>query len=114
MRWLAVLIVAAGLTGCGPDCQSSCQRLYSVEGECQMSIPGESPDESFRTCIKGCEAALDHVGPIGGYDPFEQETEGASIRLENEKQAALWMECVDVTSCQDIARGFCAPKYPQP
>ena len=29
--------------------------------------------------------------------------------LDNEKQAAIWMDCVEQTACEDIDDGFCAP-----
>ncbi len=107
---IAVVSLAAG---CGPNCQSACQRIYNAS-ECGLRIPGEDPATSLGTCIAGCEAALDQAGDLEGYDPFDQNTTGASISLDNEKQAALWMDCIETTECSEIDDGYCAPILPNP
>lgn len=96
------------LVGCGPNCQSTCQRIYDPN-ECGIAVPGESWQESSRRCADSCEDALDRPGEVGDYNPFEHQTGGASAELENEKQAALWMDCVEATQCEDIDDGVCAP-----
>lgn len=112
MRLSVVLAAALGgaalLAGCGPSCQSSCSRIFDPS-QCDIRIPGEAWQEVRDDCISKCEDALNQPGEIAGYDPYEVNTSGTSVVLENEKQAALWMECVENTSCQDIDDGYCAP-----
>jgi hypothetical protein len=116
---IAVSFVAVtttlALTACGPNCQSTCNRLYSsgsnsdgVE-DCSISRPGRSDTDLIDTCLTECEQALSEPGEIGAYDPFVQQGSNTSIELENERQAALWMECIEEQSCQRLSEGYCAP-----
>lgn len=113
MRQLFVVaLVAAGaaLAGCGPNCQSTCERIYDQNSpNCGIRIPGTEVDDNIDDCIDACELALEQPGDLGNYDPFNPNTGGAAVQLENEKQAAVWMDCVENTSCPDINDGFCAP-----
>ena len=34
---------------------------------------------------------------------------GKSVVLENERQAAAWMDCVDQTACERLSQGYCPP-----
>ena len=96
--------------GCGPNCQSTCQTIFDeTQPHCGIHIPGKAPEESISDCISACEYALQYPGDVGDYNPFEPNTTGASVTLDNEKQAAIWMECVEETACPDIADGYCAP-----
>ncbi|MBW1877696.1 MAG: hypothetical protein JRJ84_04970 [Deltaproteobacteria bacterium] len=97
-------------SGCGPNCQSTCQQIFDeTQPNCGIRIPGRDSDESISDCISACEGALQYPGDVGDYNPFEPNVTGSSVNLDNEKQAAIWMECVEQTACEDIADGFCAP-----
>ena len=56
-----------------------------------------------------CDAAMTQTGPVGTYDP-NANTDN-TVGIANEKQAALWMDCVETTSCANIEKGFCEPHY---
>jgi hypothetical protein len=99
-----------GASGCGPNCQSSCQILFGEAPDyCALAVPGKPLDQSRKACIQQCDQALATAGDLGSYDPNSQNVSGATVHLENEKQAAAWMDCVDQHSCQDLSEGFCAP-----
>jgi hypothetical protein len=105
-----VPVIAVVAAGCGPNCQSTCERLYFEDAaNCGVPTPGRDTDEAFRDCINACEEALDAPGELGTYNPDDRQTSGESIILQNETQAAAWMECVDQTSCEDINAGYCEP-----
>ena len=41
---------------------------------------------------------------------MDQGLEGDDdVALENEQQAALWMDCVAETSCDNLDKNYCAP-----
>lgn len=110
-------LVCALLAGCGPDCQSTCNRIYQPS-ECGIAKPGRTSNELTRSCISECNSALQSPGTLGDYDPTRRRSSSAAIILENEKQAAAWMDCVwdvapDATPAQcadlDPASGYCAP-----
>jgi hypothetical protein len=48
-------------------------------------------------------------GELGDYDPYERSGSGVSVELGNEKQAAVWMECVNAQDCSRLEDGYCAP-----
>ena len=105
------LLVVATLTapGCGPDCQSSCQKLYSADdGGCRLPTPGRDADEAIDDCLDECELAINTPGSLGGYDPYTPSS-GTVVELENEKQAAVWMDCIAESDCTRIADGRCQP-----
>jgi len=104
-----ILTLAVFATGCGPDCQSSCQKLYaSDDGGCALNTPGRDPDEAIADCLDECELAIRTPGNVGSYDP-RTPTSGTVVELENEKQAALWMDCIAEADCVRIADGLCQP-----
>lgn len=110
----SVLLAAALFTsGCGPDCQSSCDRLFGDgPDECNIPVPGhDTPtgiSEVVNDCVAHCERALSENGDVGAYDPNSTRA-GDQVFLENEKQAALWMDCVSETECSNLQDGMCAP-----
>lgn len=106
---VSLLVSAVVLQGCGPNCQSTCRRIYAPD-ECDVQIPGV-PDwtEMYDDCVNDCELALGQPGEMGDYDPDERPTGGESVVLENERQAAAWMDCVEQTSCERINDGYCPP-----
>lgn len=110
---LAALTLGLLAPGCGPNCQSTCDRLFLEEPEgCGIEHPGKSADDERRDCITSCEDALAEAGPIPkGYDPNERQTGSQSVQLETDEQAAAWMECVDETACDYLSDGYCAPVW---
>jgi len=109
MRVLAVLVVSgalgAALAGCGTNCQSACSRAFGPD-ECNVQIPGQSAGDTIDACNIECTRALRKTGELGDFDP--DTPAGEKVVLENEKQAAVWMDCVEETSCDNINLGFCA------
>ena len=110
------VILPLGLTalslvsGCGPNCQATCNKLY-LENECNLTSPGMTRDELMSECNNHCEQALDKVGDGGTYTPEERTPSDRSVELENDKQAALWMECVDSHACEHLDDGYCQPVW---
>lgn len=121
MRASTVLLVSlvALASGCGPDCYSSCEKIFGdAADECDIQIPGKEGEsgrqEMISQCVAHCESALSNNGDIGDYTPNERASGDDDIALENEKQAALWMDCVSETSCDNLNKNYCAPvkNYP--
>lgn len=113
---LLALALAAFAPGCGPNCQSTCDKLFLSEdealGSCGIEHPGKSADDERRDCIIACEDALAEAGPIpAGYNPDERQTGSQSVQLQTDEQAAAWMECVDETACEYLTDGYCAPVW---
>lgn len=116
MRMSAVLLLLLTTlgAGCGPDCYSSCEKLYgAAAGECDIQIPGKEGEsgrqEMVSACVAHCQNAMSEAGEIGDYAPNEKASGNDDISLENEKQAALWMDCVVETSCDNLNKNYCAP-----
>lgn len=111
----AAVTTTLALTACGPNCQSTCNRLYSSgvnavgDEDCSISRPGRSDSELIDSCMDDCSTALSTPGEVGAYDPFVQQGQNTSIELQNERQAALWMECIEEQSCSRLSEGYCAP-----
>lgn len=107
---LFALLLPAALAGCGKptSCQSACQLAF-LESECSLRVPGRNQDELVRECTRECNRALRTTGELGGYDPNNPNSvdRSRSFELQNEKQAAVWIDCVMETSCFDLDRGFC-------
>ena len=113
------------LSGCGNDCQSTCNKLYGTAPNCGDSrgergsanyFPGlvdfgESREKKTRQCMDECENALDVPGEVGDYRPTEQTPSDEPVSLENDRQAALWMDCVESHSCENLALNYCAPIF---
>ena len=110
---------AALQAGCGENCQSTCDHIYS-ESECDVRELGRTADRSIRDCVARCENALQQVGDLGDYDPYVKRPATEKVELENEKQAAAWIDCVwdfapqqgPSAGCVDIdpaTGGYCAP-----
>jgi NAD-dependent dihydropyrimidine dehydrogenase PreA subunit len=112
MRRIVVLSLATAfgfVTACGPNCQSTCRRLYTTDG-CNIERPGNiTSDQLIGTCMDACEGALAKPGDLGTYNPFEAPGSSTSVTLDNEMQAAIWMDCVEATACEDLGSGYCAP-----
>lgn len=103
------------LIGCGPTCQNTCSLVYN---DCGITKPGQDTPELLRRCNQQCTAALKEPGELGNYNPDVRRSSAATIQLENEVQAAAWMDCVwaraaDATpeQCQELdpTSGYCAP-----
>ena len=106
-----VLLILGTLVGCGPNCNSTCQALYGDQPNCQIQRGGKSQTELLSDCQNYCEEALKHPGDLGDYQPYEAIGSTQSVELENEKQAAMWMECVSEMSCDRLTDGYCAPVW---
>jgi len=108
---IIALFLAPWAAGCGPDCQSTCQRIYGDAPNCDHNSPGETRDELISQCEDHCEQALEKPGPVGNYDPEARTPTPESVTLETDKQAALWMDCVEETACKHLEEGYCAPIF---
>jgi hypothetical protein len=106
------LVALLGI-GCGPNCQSTCSRLYgNAAGECKIERPGfQTAEQLMEVCQDACEEALSKSGEVGSYDPNDRKGSTTAVELENEKQAALWMDCISETSCEYLETGYCAPVW---
>jgi len=105
------------LVGCGKDCQSTCNKLYGTAPNCgdpfgdqNKGLLGSlSRGERMSDCMDTCEDALKVPGELGDYDPYaKKDWKDEPPELQNDRQVALWMECVAETSCQNIADGYCS------
>jgi len=107
---LVAALAALGLGGCGYNCQSTCFRIYDPSA-CAVVIPGSTPEALKRSCISECDEALSGVGTMGGYDPRTQGNPQIATVLENERQAAEWMDCVWEAECTQLQPpgGICHP-----
>ena len=110
MRIVGILIVligsGIGLTACGPSCQSACQKAFR-DSECNIKVPGVTEQNDLvRDCMRECESALKKTGELDGYNP-DEPLSGQTFTLENEKQAAVWMDCVDEVACDNLDKGVC-------
>jgi hypothetical protein len=120
---LALVVAVASLaTGCGNDCQSTCQRLYGDEPNCNIERPGKTKEELLRDCEDHCKEALRTPGEVGNYNPTERTPQSETVNLDNDKQAALWMDCIEETACTYLdpnprsendnqEGGYCAPVW---
>jgi hypothetical protein len=109
VRLVAAAVVSVVLgSGCGPNCEDACRKLYGPSPDCDLPTPGwDNWTDKFIDCRDECEDALKFTGDLGGYDPDQRNTTGASIKLANERQAAAWMDCVDASSCERLSDGYC-------
>jgi len=112
--WLGLMTAGWSLmSACGPDCQSTCSKLYSQAGECQFTSAGD-PDgqKNYSRCMDECESALAVPGEAGDYNPQEKTPSSQAIELANDQQAAMWMDCVEEKACEKLKTSggrFCAP-----
>lgn len=106
----ALLFVTVGASGCGPDCQTSCNRMYS-QNECDIQRAGIERIELMDTCMDRCELALTKPGEADpDYNPAEKMPPSKEVDesiVETDVEAAMWMDCVAETSCDLLDEGFC-------
>ena len=107
---VALAVISAVAVGCGPDCQSTCNNLYQSE-QCNIQSPGSDQGELLTTCMDACESAIGSPGEVGDYNPTEYTPASVSVTLQNDKQAAVWMDCVSETACEFLESGYCAPVW---
>lgn len=115
MRLFLVLVAfGAGLSGCATDCQSSCEKIWA-ENECATPDPAifddETRDARIAECVQHCEGAMLKHGEPGSYDPNLAVSQSASPCLDNQRQAAMWMACVDQAACENLEKNVCAPIF---
>lgn len=111
--WLALTAIAGlglGATGCGPDCQSTCTKLYS-QNDCNIQRAGAEREELLNECNDRCEVALTNPGDADpDYNPADKmppsQTQESSI-IESDTEAAMWMDCVEETACDLLDEGYC-------
>ena len=117
---ICLFVLPLSLLGCGKDCQSTCNKLYGTTPNCGDSfgdkpkglLGSETRGEKMSDCMDACEEALKVPGKLGDYDPYEQKDwDEEDPELKNDRQVALWMECVAETSCQNLADGYCSPVW---
>ena len=115
---VALISLLPVLQACGENCQSTCRHVYDAS-ECGIVVPGVGPDELIKECVSECEEAMKHVGQAS-YDPTITPAAADNIVLENEAEAAAWIDCVWSLApepgysegCLNIdpsERGVCAP-----
>lgn len=107
---IALILTFGSLTGCGPSCYSTCDRLYRPE-QCDIRRGGRTAEELVGYCLEECQGAMETPGELEGYNPLEASGSNESVVLENEKQAAVWMDCVQENACDRLSSGFCAPVW---
>ena len=95
--WMSIALCASVLaSACGPDCQTTCEKLYAQGGECDLPpLVMSSGSKIFQRCTETCESALKTHWDAGDYNPQEKTPSSQSIELVNDQQAALWMDCVE-------------------
>lgn len=104
--WLLLL----GCPALIDDCSATCDRLYDEEA-CNIQRPGRDQQGLIDLCLDECREADRQLGDVGDYDPFERSESNVAVELENSAQVALWAQCVEETSCDDISDGLCAPVW---
>lgn len=116
MRLLPLVVLVGLVAGCDTyDCNSTCDRIFGEsDGECGIIPSGITTDVEIqrleRDCVAQCQDAMSNPGPVTeGYDPNSREGSQSDISLHTDKDAALWMECVALTACEDLDAGYCAP-----
>lgn len=101
------------LVGCGEaplDCYASCDKLFGDQaGQCEIVVPGRTAQEMTNDCVASCDHALARSGELGSYNPNERSSGADDISLDNEQQAAAWIDCIHETSCDLLKSNYCAP-----
>ena len=96
---IAFAVVAASqLTACGPDCQTTCNKLYQSY-ECGIARPGMETSDLLQRCMTDCNSAMSKPGLIGDYNPLGDYSNQEVPQLKNDQQAAAWMDCIANASC---------------
>ncbi len=116
---LALVVLVSGLPApaCAPqqhDCVSSCEKLFgATNGQCDIQVPGHTGADGqsymLNECENYCQQAMDKAGDVGTYNPLVRTSGNEKVGLDNDAQAALWMDCVDTTACSDLKDNYCAP-----
>ena len=105
---LSSFIPLSQIIACGPDCQSTCNRIYK-SSQCGIERPGQTEQETTSRCMEECNSGLQKPGPAGEYDPNEQVPRSEIPELKTDQQTALWMDCVANTACENLEKNYCAP-----
>ena len=104
--WFGALVTVGLATACGPTCGEACRKIYEPS-ECGIQPGGGvSSSELIETCSAACDQALESPGQLNGYNPGQRQLRG--FELQNETQAAAWMDCVWEAEC-DTLQGDCFP-----
>ena len=105
---LSYFWVLSQLMACGPDCQSTCSKIYDPS-KCGIERPGFDSSELLKQCKQQCKDGLLIPGEVGDYKPNDATPRSETPTLENEQQTALWMDCVEKTACENLEKNYCAP-----
>ena len=105
---LSSLFYLSQLVACGPDCQTTCNKIYEPL-QCGIERPGQTLTEVTRRCMNECNLGLSKPGPAGDYNPNDQTPRSETPTLETDQQTALWMDCVANTACENLEKNYCAP-----
>ena len=107
----ASFLVFAGCATEAPlDCYTSCDKLFGdAAGQCLIVVPGRTAQEMTNDCVASCDHALARAGELGSYNPDERSSGADDISIDNEQQAAAWMDCIHDTSCDLLKTNYCAP-----
>lgn len=110
----AVIVIA--VSGCADqhDCTTACLKLFGdKEKQCNIQVPGHTGDQGrqdmINTCEDHCEQAMGQAGELGDYNPNERSSGNEDVAIENDAQAAVWMDCISETACDDLNSNYCAP-----
>lgn len=113
---LCLSLAVVTLSGCATqhDCARSCEKLFGDKAEqCNIQVPGHTGDQGrqdmISACEDHCEQAMGQAGEVGDYNPNVRTSGNEDVFLENDAQAALWMQCIDETACDDLNSNYCAP-----
>jgi len=105
---LTVLLLAGCDSGDLRSCENACEKAFRSD-QCNITVPGVEGAELIRDCSRECERALNQTGELDGYDPDDLNSVDRSepFKLQNEKQAAVWMDCVVESACERLNDGYC-------
>ncbi len=124
-RIAAFVVIPLALAGCGKDCQATCTKLYGTAPNCgdpsgdpdsesyfKGLVGSEDRDEKMADCMRACQDGLQVPGEVGDYDPYTRRSANEEVPdLENDRQVALWMECIDEHSCVKLSQNYCEPVW---
>ena len=114
----ALLVFFLTLPACATsDCLTSCQKIWGDQsGQCNLQdesiLSDADRQDQINSCKSSCQTALARYGDLGGYEPNQKRQQSDTVCLENEQQAAVWIDCVTATACEDLQSNWCAPVYP--
>jgi hypothetical protein len=105
--WFLYLIGCVSLS----PCAQTCSQLYDADA-CNLQSPGMTTEELVDHCMDACDEAYRSIGEATeGYEPTEYTPSNESVTLETRGDVALWSDCIDEMTCEDLRSGYCAPVW---